>query len=414
MNKFLQLACLVACTLLISTSAPARAQQKSRTENDNSQKPRAQENTAIKELILKVFPQADRNRDGIISDAEEAAASRRALERFPQADRDKDGLFSDAEKRAFLDAASRRSRRNQSNDSSKRKTRQPARKPSFANVKYGQHERQVFDIWLAKPGKPAPLAIYIHGGGFKGGSKENLNAADLNRLLEAGISVAAINYRYVTTHPLPTSHHDARRALQHMRSRAGEWNIDKDKVAAFGGSAGAQICMWLAFSDEMARPESSDPIERESTRLTCVATAGGQTSNGAEFWKKTVGPLLENRNIESLVQPFKGERDPEKIRMMMWNGKTLQEANQTASQHSAIHLVTSDDPPIFMSYGMSPTASLPKDPKRIRGWLIHHVNLGIVLKEKMDALKLESHLKFPGSKTKYDSLVDFLSDKLLK
>lgn len=36
-----------------------------------------------------------------------------------------------------------------------------------------------------------------------------------------------------------------------MRSKAKEWNIDKERVATFGGSAGAQICMWLAYSDEM-------------------------------------------------------------------------------------------------------------------------------------------------------------------
>ena len=93
--------------------------------------------------------------------------------------------------------------------------------------------------------------------------------------------------------PLPTAHHDARRALQFICSGADNWNIDKNKVAAFGGSAGTQICMWLAFTDDMAKPESADPIERESTRLTCVATAGGQTGNSAEFWKQTIGHLLE-------------------------------------------------------------------------------------------------------------------------
>ena len=39
-------------------------------------------------------------------------------------------------------------------------------------MKYGAHQRNVFDIWLADSDKPAPLAIYIHGGGFRAGSKE--------------------------------------------------------------------------------------------------------------------------------------------------------------------------------------------------------------------------------------------------
>ena len=164
----------------------------------------------------------------------------------------------------------------------------------------------------------------------------------------------------------------------------------------------------------MAKPDSADPIERESTRLTCVATAGGQTFNSAEFWRKTIGPLLgENKPIESLALPFNGERDPEKIRIAMWGAKTLDEANEIAARHAAINIVSADDPPIFMSYGMRPTDKLPSDPKRIRGWLIHHVNLGLALKEKTDAIKLEAHLKYPGADCKYNSQVEFFVDKLL-
>ena len=365
---------------------------------------------AIKNQILKLYPQADKNSDGILSDAEEAAMSRQALKRYPKADKDGDGVLSPAEKRALLRTAANRAKQ----ESDKPTTERTKQTPSFANVQYGKHERQVFDLWLADTSEPAPLAIYIHGGGFRAGSKEKLKPNELSQLLKAGISVAAINYRYVTIAPLPTAHHDARQALQFIRSMAEQWNIDKDRVAAFGGSAGAQICMWLAFTDDMAKPDSADPVERESTRLTCVATAGGQTSNGAEFWAKTIGPLLgDNADLRSLSMPLGTESDPENVRMAMWGAKTLEEANETAKRHSAIDLVSADDPPIFMSYGMSPTAKLPTDPKRVRGWLIHHVNLGLALKKKTDALNMESHLKYPSAKCKYNSLVEFFQDKLL-
>ena len=367
----------------------------------------------IRNQILRIYPQADTDKDGVISDAEEAAARQQILKRFPQVDRNGDGILSDAETKAVLRQAANRARQNKPARGTAQ-TAPPKQKPTHANVKYGEHKRQVFDLWLADSAKPTPLAIYIHGGGFKSGSKEKLSSANLTRLLQAGISVAAINYRLLGTHPLPTAHHDARRALQTMRSRAGEWNIDKDRVAAFGGSAGAQICMWLAYSDEMAKPDSSDPIERESTRLSCVATAGGQTSNSAEFWRETIGPLLGDENqVESLVLPLNGETDREKIRIAQWGAKTLEEANKTAARHAALEIVSADDPPIFMSYGMSPDAKLPTDPKRVRGWLIHHVNLGFALRKKTDALRLEAHLKYPGADVKYDSLVEFFVDKLV-
>ena len=371
----------------------------------------------LEKQILKLQPQADKDGDGKLSKAEEAALHKMILKRFPQADKDGDGVLSIKEQQAVMRQAAARAKR-QGGQKSRGGTNQAKgqKPPTHANVKYGEHERNVFDIWLADSAKPTPLAIYIHGGGFRAGSKEKLKPTERDQLLKAGISVAAINYRFMSiATPLPTPHHDARRALQLMRSKAKEWNIDKDRVAAFGGSAGAQICMWLACSDEMAKPQSKDPIERESTRLTCVATSGGQTANSAEFWRKTIGPLLGDKlKIESLARPFGGESDPEKIRIAMWGAKTLEEANEIASRHAALSIVSSDDPPIFMSYGMTPTAKLPTDPKRIRGWLIHHVKLGIALKEKSDSLKHEAHLKYPGADVDYQSQVEFFEDKLLK
>jgi acetyl esterase len=371
----------------------------------------------LEKQILKLQPQADKDGDGKLSKVEEAALNKKIMKRFPRADADGDGVLSAKEMQAVMrQAAARAKRQGGQKPTATKDDVEGGQAPTHANVKYGDHERNVFDIWLADSPRPTPLAIYIHGGGLRAGSKEKLNPAERDQLLEAGISVAAINYRYLSTAtPKPTPYSDARRALQLMRSKAREWNLDKDKVAAFGGSAGAQICMWLAFSDDMAKPDSKDPIERESTRLTCVATSGGQTATSAEFWLKTIGPLLgDKQKIESLARPFGGESDPEKARIAMWGAKTLEEANEIASRHTALSIVSPDDPPIFMSYSMSPTAKLPTDPKRIRGWLIHHVNLGIALKEKSDALKHEAHLNYPGADIEYQSQVEFFVDKLLK
>ena len=339
--------------------------------------------------------------------SETNARLKAALQKYPEADTNKDGILTMKEGRAFQ-------AKMKAGDSGKAAAGK-FRAPDHANVAYGPHERNVFDIWFADAAKKTPLAIYIHGGGFKAGSKEKLDESELNQLLAAGISVAAINYRYISNAPLPAAHNDAKKALQFIRSKAQEWKIDKDRIAAFGGSAGAQICMWLAFSDEMADPKSENPIERESTRLTCVATSGGQTSNERDFYIERIGPLLgEGKTVESLVKPLGGESDPEKVRVATWGAATLEEADQIAKRHTALELISADDPPIFMKYSMSPSAQVPGDPKRVRGWLIHHVVFGTALKEKTDALNLEAHLKYPGAETKYESQVDFFMDKLLE
>lgn len=278
----------------------------------------------------------------------------------------------------------------------KKKNRPRKPRPTSADVKYGPDERNVLDFWKAESAEPAPLVVYIHGGGFRGGSKGSLNAGILRELLEAGISVAAVEYRLVGTAKLPAAHHDCRRALQFLRSKAEEWNIDKQRVGAFGGSAGAQLCMWLAFHDEMARPDSGNPLERESSRLACVATNGGQTTMDLAWWKKWIP----------------GYDRPHRPRSDYFGEKTDEEVREVVAEISALNLISKDDPPIHMSYGMAPDALVPDDDRRARGWKVHHVMFGVKLKEKMDALGVEADLKYPGAETTYRSIPEFFRRKL--
>lgn len=284
------------------------------------------------------------------------------------------------------DSRSRRAARN----------RPQLRPPTYGDVKYGPYERNVLDFYQAESGKPAPVAVFIHGGGFRGGSKRNLNAGTLRELLDAGISVAAVEYRFVSDKPLPAAHHDSLRALQFIRSKASQWNIDKKRIGAFGGSAGAQICMWLAFHDEMAEPSSLDTVRRESSRLRCVATNGGQTTMDFEWWKRWIP----------------GYDKPHRERTEYFGDVTDEELRKVVKDISALSLITSDDPPIFMSYGMRPDAPVPDDPSRVQGWKVHHVTFGVKLKEKMDELGVEADLKYPEAQTTYRSIVDFFITKL--
>jgi acetyl esterase/lipase len=268
--------------------------------------------------------------------------------------------------------------------------------PIYKNVRYGPHERNVLDFWKAKSEEPTPLALFIHGGGFTGGSKDAIKPTVLRDLLNAGISVTAIEYRLTSDAPLPAAHLDCRRALQFLRYKAKEWNIDKTRVGAFGGSAGAQICMYLAFHDDMADPNSPDPVERESTRLTCVAVSGAQTTMDVDWWRKHIP----------------GYREPHRDFMATFGAKTKEEYLRKVAQVSALSLISKDDPPIFMTYGMAPDAPVPSDPRKARGWKVHHVAFGVALKEKADSLGVEAHLRYPGAHTLYRSLTDFLISKL--
>lgn len=257
--------------------------------------------------------------------------------------------------------------------------------PTYSNISYGSHERNVLDLWRADSAKATPFVVYIHGGGFSSGSKESIRAPLIRELLAAGISVAAINYRFYRQAPLPASMLDCRRAVQFLRSKSTEWNLDPKRVGATGGSAGAVASLYLAFHDEMADARNADPVLRESSRLTCVATTAAQTTLEIAWWHANIpgwpkGPdFKEDASIASRW----GMRDEATYRSVV-NG------------YSAMHLASRDDPPVWMSYGMGPNDPPPADAKQAYSWALHHVNFGIALKKQMDALGVEAHLVYPG------------------
>lgn len=268
----------------------------------------------------------------------------------------------------------------------------PRVQPTHADVPYGTHAQQKIDIYLAESDRPTPLVLYIHGGGFRGGSKRGVNPKPF---LDAGISLASIEYRFVQHRPLPAAHDDCRRAIQFLRHHAKKYNFDTTRLGAYGGSAGAQLCMYLAFHDDMADAQSGDPIARESTRLRCVATSGGQTSMDFAWWHK---------NVPGYDKPH---RDVSEI----FDADTPEETAKIVNEISALSLIGKDDPPIFMSYGMKPDDPVPTGDKA-SGWKVHHVIFGIKLKEKMDALGVEADLQYPGARTKYGSRERFLIEML--
>ena len=118
----------------------------------------------------------------------------------------------------------------------------------LTDVAYGSHPRQVLDFYQATSDEPTPVVFYIHGGGWQGGDKKTNPKA----FLDKGISVVAINYRYVRNGveekvepPVKAPLEDAARALQFVRSKAAEWNLDKERIGATGGSQIRTIVLQL-------------------------------------------------------------------------------------------------------------------------------------------------------------------------
>lgn len=274
--------------------------------------------------------------------------------------------------------------------------------PTHANVSYGPHAANVLDIWIAEGDTPRPLHVYIHGGGWTSGDKFRRGDPQ-NNWLRHGISYAAINYRHTPQHPLPAPVHDAARAIQFLRSRADEWNLDKEKIVLSGGSAGACTSMWLLCHDDLADPQSADSVLRESSRVAGAAVSAGQTSIDPKQIEPWLGPMvLQHRMINMAV----GET-------------TIQAALEQYDRYRPLYLefspinhVTADDPPLFMTYGGDMTL-----PSKNAGHGIHHPVYGLKMKEVADKAGMECHLLIgDGTVSKsdrYRNADEFLLDVLL-
>lgn len=270
----------------------------------------------------------------------------------------------------------------------------------LTNVPYGTHQRQVLDFYPAKSDKPTPVVFYIHGGGWQGGDKKTNPKA----FLDKGISVVAINYRYVKNAvaekvepPVKAPLSDAARALKFVRSKAGEWNLDKKRIGATGGSAGACSSLWLAFHDDLADSKSDDPIARESTRLYCAAVNGAQVSLDPKELREWMPNYRYGAHAFGLPN-FQSLHD-NREKVLKW-----------IEEYSPIEHVSKDDPAIAMFYrGEKPVVgSSPKDPT-------HSAIMGVKLEERLKDAGVDVVLIHSGrTHPKYRSSTDYLIDRLLK
>jgi acetyl esterase len=260
--------------------------------------------------------------------------------------------------------------------------------PDLANIAYGPHERNVFDLWKAKSDKPTPLVVYIHGGGFQTNSKQSVSPQLLKACLDNGLSVAAINYRLSPQYHFPDHFMDSARAIQFLRSKAKEYNLDPKRVAATGASAGAGTSLWIAFHDDMADPNNPDPVLRESTRLTCVAVVDAQTTYDPRAIQKMIGG---RGDLWEPLRHFYGLKPGE---------ENSERAHKLYEAASPINYATADDPPVWMHYREA-KGRLPDDAQPGKGG--HHPNFGYSLKDNLDKLGVGCIVRhaseYPGERT---------------
>ena len=116
---------------------------------------------------------------------------------------------------------------------------------------YGRDALQNLDYWPASDATgPAPLVLFVHGGGWKRGSKDNASGAwKAPHYTGAGYAYAAINYRLVPGASVEDQAADVAAALRYLIDHAAALGIDPTRVVLMGHSAGAHLVA-LVGTDE--------------------------------------------------------------------------------------------------------------------------------------------------------------------
>jgi acetyl esterase/lipase len=210
----------------------------------------------------------------------------------------------------------------------------PGASPTHRDIAYDDaHAAQKLDVYLADSDTPVPAMVYIHGGGWRAGSKNRVPGWLLNAVREGWLSVVSVEYRFTDVAPHPAQVKDCLRAIQFVRHNATAWNIDPERIGVSGGSAGGHLSLWVALHDDVTDADADDPVERHSSRVACAVSFAGPTD-----W--------------SLLSELKHNHPAYRQLLGYEPGTPADEMDAKAKKDvSPISFVSKDDPPIMQVHG---------------------------------------------------------------
>jgi len=176
----------------------------------------------------------------------------------------------------------------------------------------------LLDVFVP-PGPPKPLVVWIHGGGWQNGNKEN---APSLRMIPSGFAAASIRYRLSAEAPMPAQIEDCRAAIRFLRANAKKYGYDATKIGVWGSSAGGHLVALLGTSGE-----GEDKVQ------AVVDWFGPTALRRMSMWPSRIDHDSPSAPESRLI------------------GGPVQQNAELADKANPITHVTKDDPPFLIQHG---------------------------------------------------------------
>ncbi|HVA45329.1 MAG TPA: alpha/beta hydrolase [Pirellulales bacterium] len=198
---------------------------------------------------------------------------------------------------------------------------------------------QSLDIYFpqSRSDKPLPLLIWIHGGGWSGGSKTEM---PFRNQLPRGYVAASIEYRFSQKAKFPAQIQDCQAALRWLRANAEKYSIDPDRIGVGGASAGGHLAALVGTSGgKKAFPTVGGNLD-QSDRVQAVCDIFGPT----DFWT-VIAQANEEKNVKNIFEWNNGDPYSNLI------GGKLGEDKEKCDAVSPVRYVSKDNPPFLILHG---------------------------------------------------------------
>ncbi|MBC8350557.1 MAG: alpha/beta hydrolase [Planctomycetes bacterium] len=205
------------------------------------------------------------------------------------------------------------------------------------DIEYARVGDNSLRLDLYSPKEPAarrPLIVWVHGGGWRNGSKDRCPAL---RFLAKGYVVASINYRLSGVAIYPAQIHDCKAAIRWLRAHAEQYSIDPRRIGVWGSSAGGHLVALLGTSGGVEPLEGDLGSLDHSSRVQAVC----------DFFGPTDFLQMDDHAVPNAPFKHNAPDSPEALVI----GGPIQENTKKVEAANPLTYVTPDDPPFFIVHG---------------------------------------------------------------